>query len=112
MMRITAVVALFADLPETELTLWVDRGWVRPETGEAGWVFQEIDVARVRLIHDLRRTMLVQEETIPLVLSLLDQMYDLRGRLRSVLRAVEGQPEPVRRAVLAALTDDGGQARS
>ena len=103
MMQIQAVIALFADLPEAELTVWVERGWVRPEPAGAGWVFQDIDVARVRLIHDLRRAMDVQEELVPLVLSLLDQVYDLRGQMLAVMRAVETQPEPVRRAILEAL---------
>ena len=34
MMRLTAVVALFPDLPEAELQAWVERGWVRPEGTE------------------------------------------------------------------------------
>jgi chaperone modulatory protein CbpM len=110
-MRIAAVVALFADLPEAELTSWVVRGWVLPETydpdrGEAdagAWEFLEIDVARVRLIHDLRRAMEIGEEMMPLVLSLLDQIYALRGTLREVLRALEAQPEEVCTSVLAAL---------
>jgi chaperone modulatory protein CbpM len=100
MMLITAVAALFSDLPVIELTAWVERGWVLPESAESGWVFHEIDVARVRLIHDLRRDMDVAEETMPLVLSLLDQMYELRGRLRAVLQAVEAQPVEVRQAIL------------
>jgi hypothetical protein len=29
-MRITSVVTLFPDLPQTELVSWVERGWVRP----------------------------------------------------------------------------------
>ncbi len=103
MMRFTAVVALFPDLAETELHTWVQRGWVRPEGHEPDWVFQEIDVARVRLIHDFRHAMAVSEETMPLVLSLLDQVYTLRGQMRAVARAVEGQPEAVRMAILAAL---------
>jgi chaperone modulatory protein CbpM len=103
MMRLTAVVALFPDLREVELSSWVDRGWVRPEGTEPDWVFQEIDVARVRLIHDVRHTMDVSEETMPLVLSLLDQIYTLRGQMRAIARAVEGQPEAVREEILAAL---------
>jgi chaperone modulatory protein CbpM len=103
MMRFTAVVALFPDLREAELLSWVERGWVRPEGTEPDWVFQEIDVARVRLIRDFRHTMAVSEETMPLVLSLLDQVYTLRGQMRAIARAVEGQPEPVRAAILAAL---------
>jgi len=110
-MRITAVTALFADLPEAELTGWVVRGWVQPvrpdpdptDADTATWDFLEIDVARVRLIHDLRRSMDITEETMPLVLSLLDQIYELRSTLRDVLRALETQPEPVRTSVLAAL---------
>ncbi len=103
MMRLTAVIALFPDLPVTELHGWVERGWVRPEGSEPDWVFREIDIARVRLIHDFRRTMDVREETMPLVLSLLDQVYALRGQMRAVARAVEGQPEAVRAAILAAI---------
>jgi chaperone modulatory protein CbpM len=103
MMRFTAVVALFPDLRETELLSWVDRGWVRPEGTEPDLVFAEIDIARIRLIRDFRNTMDVPEETMPLVLSLLDQVYTLRGQMRLLARAVEGQPEPVRAAILAAL---------
>lgn len=102
-MRFTAVTGLFPDLREAELLTWVERGWVRPEGTEPDWMFQEIDVARVRLIHDFRHAMGVHEETIPLVLSLLDQVYALRGQMRAIARAVEGQPEPVRAAILAAI---------
>ena len=99
MLQFTAVTALFVDLPDQELTGWIERGWVRPESGDAGWVFQEIDIARVRLIHDLRRDMDVGEDTIPVVLSLLDQVYEVRARLKALLRAVEAQPETVRQAI-------------
>ncbi|HEY1932726.1 MAG TPA: chaperone modulator CbpM [Acetobacteraceae bacterium] len=103
MMQIEAVVALFSDLPAIELTAWIERGWILPDSAESGWVFHEIDVARVRLIYDLRRDMDVGEDTMPVVLSLLDQVYELRGRLRAVLRAVETQPEAVRAAIRAAM---------
>ena len=104
MMQITAVAALFANLPVIELTGWVERGWVLPESAESGWVFHEIDVARVRLIYDLRHDMDVADETMPLVLSLLDQMYELRGRLRAVLQAVEAQPADVKQAILRSIS--------
>jgi chaperone modulatory protein CbpM len=117
-MRITAVVALFTDLPEAELTSWVARGWVQPDRagpgqdgptgddpnqGSLSWEFHEIDVARVRLIHDLHRGMEIGEETMPLVLSLLDQVYTLRGTLHDLARALDEQPDDVRTAMLAAL---------
>lgn len=102
-MRLTAVVALFNDLGEPELLSWVERGWIRPRAVEADPVFDDLDIARARLIHDLRTDMRIEEETIPLILSLLDQVYDLRAGLRAVLRAVEAQPETVRQAILAAI---------
>ena len=103
MMRFAAVVALFPDLRETELRTWVERGWVRPEGEKPDWTFQEIDVARVRMIHDFRHAMAVSEETIPLVLQLLDQVYTLRRQMHALTRAVEEQPEAVRIAILEAL---------
>ncbi|HEY4040301.1 MAG TPA: hypothetical protein VGM32_00485 [Rhodopila sp.] len=102
-MRLAAVVALFPGLRDTELLSWVERGWVRPEGTEPDWIFADIDIARVRLIRDFRTAMDVPEETMPLVLSLLDQVYTLRGQMRAIARAVESQPEPVRAAILAAL---------
>ena len=102
-MDVIAVAALFPDLTTVEIIQWVEQGWVVPDTADAGLVFHEIDVARVRLIHDLRRDMEIGEDAIPLVLSLLDQVYDLRSRINAILRALSSQSEDVRVAVLDAL---------
>ncbi len=42
---------------------------------------------------------------MPIVLSLLDQVYGLRYRLGAVGAAIEAQPEPVRRAIAQSLAD-------
>jgi chaperone modulatory protein CbpM len=102
-MRIDAVIALIGDLDTVELTGWVERGWVQPDAAGEVWEFHEIDVARIRLIHDLRHGMEVGEDAIPLVLSLLDQVYELRGQLRRMLDALGDQPQEVRAAIVAAL---------
>lgn len=103
MMDIYAVTALFADLPDVELVSWVERGWVVPETADTGLIFHEIDVARVRLIHDLRRDLDIGEDAMPVVLSLLDQVYELRGTLKSLLRALQSQPPDVQAQLLSVL---------
>jgi chaperone modulatory protein CbpM len=104
MIRIDAVVNLFPDLQPDELSDWIARGWVQPEgVAEAEWSFAEIDVARVRLIRDLRRGMAIDEDAMPVVLSLLDQVYDMRRTLKAVLGVIEHQNPAVRDAVITAL---------
>ena len=102
-MDVAAVAALFSDLSQVELTTWVERGWVIPDAAGASLEFHEIDVARVRLIHDLRREMDVGEDAVPLVLSLLDQVYRLRRQLGALSDAVARQPEAVRERILGQL---------
>ncbi len=105
MISTETLVATFGDLDRVELTNWVERGWIAPAgDGDASdWTFAEIDVARIRLVYDLRRSLDVAEQDVPLVLSLLDQVYALRATLRAVKDAVERQPQDLRTAVLDAL---------
>lgn len=104
MMRFDAVIALFPDLDAVELTAWIEQRWVQPEPAEDKvWIFHDIDVARVRLIYDLRHGMETPEETLPMLLSLLDQVYELRRKLRAVTQALENQPPEIRSALLAVL---------
>lgn len=105
-MDLLAVAALFSDLEVVELTTWVERGWVQPESTVAGWEFHEIDVARVRLLHDLRRDMDIGEDALPLVLSLLDQLYELRGTLRSLLGELQSRSPELFASVLASVVGD------
>jgi chaperone modulatory protein CbpM len=107
MTRIDAVLAMFVDLDGAELRGWIERRWVQPDADERGeWIFHEIDLARVRLIYDLRREFETSEETVPLVLSLLDQVYELRGALKAVAGALSGLPPDVQEAVRKALRRD------
>jgi chaperone modulatory protein CbpM len=108
MMRLDAVLALFTDLDAAELRSWIEQRWVQPETETPGsetvtWIFHEIDIARVRLVYDLRRDLGTPEDMMPLVLSLLDQVYELRSVVKSIQHALRDQPPEVQSAVLAAL---------
>ena len=104
MIRFEMVVAEFPDLDAPELTDWIARGWVVPHgSSRADWAFAEIDVARIRLIRDLRLRMELEEDALTLVLSLLDQVYGLRGTLQAMARALDAQPPAVRQAVLEAI---------
>jgi chaperone modulatory protein CbpM len=103
MMTFDAVVALYPNLGAAELAAWIERDWVQPEKASGGvWIFHDIDVARVGLVYDLRRTFEPPDETLALLLSLLDQVYDLRRDVKALTSALETQPPALRAAVLDA----------
>ena len=86
-----------------ELVRWIDNRWVLPTRGREGWLFSDLDIARVELIVEIRREFAIDEDTLPLVLGLMDQVYGLRRQLRRLCDALAGQPEEVRRAIERAL---------
>jgi chaperone modulatory protein CbpM len=92
---------LAARLDETVLTAWVEAGWLIPRRDEQAHDFTETDLARARLIHDLQHEMGVNEEAIPIILDLVDQVHGLRQMLRQVATAVCVQPEEMRQRVVA-----------
>ena len=107
-MQIETVVGLFPDLDHGELISWIEQSWVQPDhAGTGTWEFHEIDIARVRLIYDLRREIGTPEDQVPLVLSLLDQVYELRSVIKAVSRAVMELPPESRDRVAAALRGEG-----
>ncbi len=104
MIRSDAVLAQFPDIGRTLIIDWIARGWVRVDGADPdGWRFAEIDIARVQLIRELRIDLEVDEQALPVVLSLVDQVHGLRRSLERAIRALDGQPDSVRELVLAAL---------
>ncbi|MDP0928657.1 chaperone modulator CbpM [Paracoccus onubensis] len=98
----TAVVGEIRRVSLTDLRFYVKEGWVRPARGDTGPVFDDLDVARLRLICDLRLDMDLSDDALPVVLSLLDQLQGIRRELHNLARAVDSQPEAIRRSVIAA----------
>lgn len=94
-----------------ELAGWIEERWVLPQRDGERWRFTDADLARVRLIVELRRDLRIDAETLPVVLSLLDQVYALRRCLRTVGAALQELPEPARRIVQERLErgTDGGE---
>jgi len=92
---------------EAEITRWVELTWLHPDGSPGGWIFHEVDVARVRLIAELRELQM-DEDAMPVVLSLLDQLYATRRRMKLLQQAVdEAAPDAVR-ARLRALLESAG----
>lgn len=105
MIALEAVLEEIGVLDAAELTRWIDSGWVRPEGEHGRWLFRAVDVARVRLIVEIRHELAIDDETVPVVLSLVDQLYGLRRELGALCSAIAAQPEATRQAIAAALRE-------
>ena len=107
MTTIRTVMARVSGLRRRDLERWIVDDWVRPDRQDGDYFFREIDVARVRLIHQLRTDMDIDEAALPVILSLLDQLYDLRRRLREVGEViVEIAPVELRHGLAQRLLND------
>ena len=98
-------------LDRRDLVRWVENRWVLPERRDQAWIFHEVDVARVELILEIRHEYAIDDEALPLVLGLLDQVYGLRRQLRRICDALAAQPPEVQDAVKRTLPrrDDDGR---
>jgi chaperone modulatory protein CbpM len=103
MISYEAVRLQFSDLDSAELGRWIAASLVRAEGSPGAWQFQEIDVARIGLILALRRELEVEEHSLPVVLSLLDQLYDMRRHMARLNDAFSAVPAEIRAKLLAKL---------
>jgi chaperone modulatory protein CbpM len=72
--------------------VWIEEGWLLPGQNQAGFAFSELDVARARLIRDLKDGIGVNGEGVDVVLNLIDQVHGLRRVVRELLHAGAGRP--------------------
>ena len=89
MITFAAVLARVPGLDAATLELWVAQEWIRPARSHGRLHFQEIDVARLHLILDLRDGLEVGDPAIPVVLSLLDQLHEARRQMRRLCAALD-----------------------
>lgn len=92
-----------AHIDSDAIDLWVDAGWLAPRGASRDRTFSEIDLARTRLIKDLTVDLGVNEEGVPIILSLIDQLHGLRGALRDLLVAIRTRPANTRERLAAEL---------
>jgi chaperone modulatory protein CbpM len=91
-----------APLGAEVLEAWIEAGWLLPRQDGAKRNFFAVDLARAHLIHDLEH-LGVNDEGIPVILDLVDQLHGLRRTLRDLLSAIHAQPEAMRRWIVADL---------
>jgi chaperone modulatory protein CbpM len=87
------------------LEAWMAAGWVTPSAQAGRRQFSAIDVARVRLIRDLRGEIGVNDEGVGVILDLIDQLHGLRRTLGQLLTAFRTLPSDVRERLALDLHD-------
>ncbi|MGE0630660.1 MAG: hypothetical protein AB7O43_22970 [Hyphomicrobiaceae bacterium] len=90
------LIARYACLERQVLLAWIDEGVIAPHRDASGYLFDRIDEARVALACDLHYRMGLDHASLPIILSLIDQLHDTRYHLRELTRAVSEQPETIR----------------
>ena len=100
-------IAAVARLTRTQLSAFVNAEIVVPLRTETGMVFRQIDIVRMELLCELSEDFHLDEDALAVVISLIDQLHAVRGELRSVLKAVEAEPEDVRLRIAEALRQVG-----
>jgi chaperone modulatory protein CbpM len=103
MTRIDDLVERIAVLQRSDLEAWIGEGLVSPQQEAGALLFSDMECARIRLICTLYYELEIDTEALPVILSLVDQLYGTRQRLLSLTAAVAAQDEPVQAAILAAI---------
>ena len=109
MMTLDDLLATIPSLQRGDLEGWIRDELIAPQQ-DAGLSFSDKECARVRLICTLTYELEIDSGALPVVLSLLDQLYDTRQRLLSLSRAVTVQDKTIQAAILAALSPGGNFA--
>lgn len=91
------------EVSEGEVTRWIEQSWVLPVEEDGKLLFDDVDRARIQLILELRRDLEVNEEAIPVVLRLLDQVYGLRRTLDELRQGIQSLSEASRAELEAIL---------
>ena len=111
MMRIDELVEAVSALQRNDLEAWIREELVTPQHEQGTLLFTDMECARVRLICTLHYELEIDAETLPVVLTLVDQLYDTRQRLLSLTAAVAVQDQAVQAAILAAMDANGGPSQ-
>jgi chaperone modulatory protein CbpM len=72
------------------LEFWLEQRWLIPQETSAGMTFSDMDVARARLIQDLKTDFGVNDEGVDVILHLVDQLHGLRRALAQLHKDIQG----------------------
>ncbi|MEZ5923756.1 MAG: chaperone modulator CbpM [Hyphomicrobiaceae bacterium] len=94
-------------LEVVHLRRWVERGWIVPARRGEELAFDDHDALRAQLICDLAHDVAIEEESLTVVLSLLDQLHGTRRLLKAMAGAIEKQEPGIRSAIVEEIKASG-----
>ena len=103
MTSLEQLLELHGGLTSMRIERWVARGLLRPSEGSETWYFEQVDVARVRLLAELGDDLGLDEDAVEAVVRLVDQVHTLRDQLALLAHAIADQPAEAREAIAASL---------
>jgi chaperone modulatory protein CbpM len=90
----TILAIAWLNLPR--LHAFVTAELITPLQTAAGPRYRPVDLARLQLLCDLAEEFDVTEDTLAILMSLIDKLHAARSRLISVAEALEAEPPEVR----------------
>jgi chaperone modulatory protein CbpM len=65
--------------------LYIDRRWIIPRQPEIRNISEldEEDLARIQLIRELQEDLGVNDDAVPIILNLIDQLHQLRFQMKT-----------------------------
>ncbi|MCC3246069.1 chaperone modulator CbpM [Methylocystis sp. WRRC1] len=72
-------------LDRVTLNAWVAEAWLAPNQSSGEPDYNEMDLARARLILELQKDMGVNDPGVGVILHLLDQLHGLRSAMKDLL---------------------------
>lgn len=101
----TELVAAIERLSPGQLRRFVEARFVQPVQGAEGPVFRRLDCARLELLCELADEFGMDDDTLDMVMSLVDQLHGVRAELRAVMSVIASEPEDVRNRLFEAIRD-------
>jgi len=105
MRRLEEAISIVPELSREDIDRWIGEALIDAQQEAENTVLTDTQIARVRLICTLCYDMDVDEEILPIVLNLLDQLHETRQRLHKLSQAVLAQDEDVKSSILEVVSE-------
>lgn len=75
-----------SELSSDTIEFFISEEWIIPADRDSG-LFDEEDLARIRFIRELREDLGVNDDSISIILNLVDQLYYVRSQIEKINRS-------------------------